>query len=233
MRWWLALAFAAIASLTALSVAEFFTSRTENALRGQGENLIVGQSVSVAHAVFVALEQRDRATARQITERRPYSMWVFDPKGKLLTSALSRGVPFEDVPGGRSVLRSTLDHGRDVRAINHGNTFVVGLRLRDRAGAVVTYAQRPELQAQLGIVHDQILRAALFAVLVGAVVGLLVAPLIAGRRRRIARAAAAIEAGAFDTPLQPRFHDELGELAASIDQMRRRLRDSFRDLEAQ
>src|SRR5262249_55045781 len=71
------------------------------------------------------------------------------------------------------------------------------------------------------------------SVLIGALVGLLVASLIAARLRRIARAAADIEAGAFDTPLEPSFPDELGALAATIDHMRVRLRRSFGDLEAE
>ena len=46
------------------------------------------------------------------------------------------------------------------------------------------------------------------AVGVGALVGMLVATLIASRLRRIARTAATIEAGAFDVELKPHFHDD-------------------------
>ncbi len=92
---------------------------------------------------------------------------------------------------------------------------------------IVTYARRPELLRELGIVHDQILYSALIAVAVGGLVGLLVAMLIAARLRRIGLAAARIEAGAFDEPLESSFDDEVGALARTIDQMRERLRDSF------
>ncbi len=104
---------------------------------------------------------------------------------------------------------------------------MVGLRLPDRSGVIVTYARRPELLSELGIVHDQILNAALIALAVGAAVGLAVALVIAARLRRIARSAARIADGAFDEPLRSRFQDEVGDLAATIDRMRERLHESF------
>jgi signal transduction histidine kinase len=97
---------------------------------------------------------------------------------------------------------------------------------------ILEYVSHPDLKAELGIVHEKIVEAAALAVLVGAGVGLLVAIWITGRLRRIASAAAAIEAGSFETPLQPRFRDELGALAVTIDRMRARLRDSFALLES-
>src|SRR5262249_43051794 len=149
------------------------------------------------------------------------------------TPAVSRGALFDNVPTAPAVLKATLAHGRQVRAINGGESYVIGLQLRDNRGAVVSFVRRPELQAQLGIVRAQIVRSALFAVVIGALVGLLIASLITARLRRIARSAAEIEAGAFDRPLAPSFPDELGALAETIDQMRVRLRGSFRDLEAE
>ena len=235
MRWWLALAFAAIAALTALSVAEVFNNRAERALREPGrEPRRRPDELGRAHALG-----RARAAAR------PRTSWPRSPTGsrsrsgsspatgRCVTSDVSRGAVFENVPQARRRLRATLAQGRQVRVVNGGEAYVVGLPLRDRGGAVVTFIRRPELQAQLGIVHDQILRAALLAVLIGALVGLLVASLIAARLRRIARAAAEIEGGAFDTPLSSGFRDELGSLAETIDGMRIHLRSSFRDLEAQ
>ena len=234
MRWWLALAFAAIAALTALSVAEVFNSRAERSLRSQGENLAVGQTSSAAHTLSVALARgASPEELAAIADRIPFALWLLDRDETLRTSEVSRGAVFGNVPQARATLRSTMAHGRQVRVLNDGEAYVVGLPLRDRRGAVVAFIRRPELQAQLGIVHDQILRASLLAVLIGALVGLLVASLIAARLRRSARAAAEIEGGAFDTPLRSGFRDELGTLAETIDGMRVHLRGSFRDLEAQ
>jgi len=234
MRWWLALAFAAIAALTALSVAEVFNNRAESALRSQGENLAVGQTSSAAHTLSLAMAAK--ATPYElstIAARIPFALWVVARDGTLLTSDVSRGAVFENVPEAQNAFRATFEHGRQVRVVNGGEAYVVGLPVRDRRAVVIAFIRRPELQAELGIVHSQLVRAAVLAVLIGALVGLLVASLIAARLRRIARAAAEIEGGAFDTPLRSGFRDELGSLAATIDGMRIHLRSSFRDLEAQ
>jgi two-component system sensor histidine kinase ResE len=142
-------------------------------------------------------------------------------------------VDFENITGSNAIVRATLARGRFVRESADGKTYVVGVRLPNRQGAVVTFTRRPELLTQLGIVRDQIARAAVIAVAIGAIVGVLIAALIAARLRRIARMAATIEAGAFDLPLRPRFNDELGQLAETFDQMRLRLSASFAELEAE
>jgi signal transduction histidine kinase len=234
MRWWLALAFAAIAALTAFAVAEVFNRRAEQALRSQARDLAIGQSVSAAQVVSKAL-RRDKLgdSVDVMADRRQLSLWVFGPDGLPLSSPVSRHVDFTSVPGGTALVRTILARGRVVKTSADGKTFIVGIPLRDRRGAVITLTHRPDLLTQLGIVHDQILRAAVLAVPIAALVGLLVATLIAARLRRIARTAATIEAGAFDVTLRPRFHDELGALAETIDQMRIRLRASFGELEGE
>jgi signal transduction histidine kinase len=73
----------------------------------------------------------------------------------------------------------------------------------------------------------------LWAILLGAVTGLVVATLISLRLRRIATTAAAIEAGEFEQRLEVRFPDELGALAATIERMRKRLKASFARLETE
>jgi signal transduction histidine kinase len=131
-------------------------------------------------------------------------------------------------------LRTALGGGRYVESVQDGNAFVVGLRLsKPGRGAVVTYSPLPDLRKELGIAQSEVVRSALIAVAVGAIVGLLIASLIAVRLRRIAHAAARIEQGGFDEPLTIRFRDEVGSLAQSVDQMRERLRASFRSLAAE
>jgi signal transduction histidine kinase len=228
MRWWLALTFAAIAALTAFSVAEVFNHRAASALHDHAEELAIGQSVSATRAVSKALGKGILASAAPvIADRRRFSLYVFDPDGQPLTPETSREVGFASVPEGRRALRAALRGNRYVATVDGGRSFVVGLRLPGDAGAIVTYVRRPELLGELGVVHDQILQAALIAVAVGGLVGLLVAMGIAARLRRIARTAARIEAGAFDEPLHSPFGDEVGALAETIDQMRERLRESF------
>jgi signal transduction histidine kinase/HAMP domain-containing protein len=234
IRWWLALVFAAIVSLTALLVAEVFDSRARDAMRSEARDLAIGQTVSASQATARAMRDGQlQSVAALVADQRQFSLWVVDADGELLTPASSRHVDFASISRGGGVTRLTLARGRYVRTSSDGKTFVVGVRLPNRTGAVVTFTRRPELLAQLGVVREQIVRAALLAAGIGAVIGVLVATLIAARLRRIARTAATIEAGAFDVALRPRFHDELGSLAETIDQMRIRLRASFGELEAE
>lgn len=228
MRWWLALTFAAIAAVTAFSVATLFNHRAASAFHDRAEELAIGQSVSAGRSVDKALRRGILADAVPvIADRRRFSLYVFAPDRKPLSDATSFDVPFASVPEGGRALRSALAGNRFVETVDAGRSFVIGLRLPHGEGAIVSYARRPELLSELGIVHDQIVNAALIALAVAALIGVLVAMVIAARLRRIARAAARIEAGAFDEPLASPFGDEVGALAETIDQMRVRLRESF------
>ncbi|MGH3050089.1 MAG: histidine kinase dimerization/phospho-acceptor domain-containing protein, partial [Gaiellaceae bacterium] len=228
MRWWLALTFAAIVALTAFSVAEVFNRRAASAFHDHAEELAIGQSVSASRSISKALDRGILADAMPvIADRRRFSVYVFASGRQPLSSETSFNVPFSSVPDGAKALRLALREGRFVETVGEGRSFLIGLRLPAKRGAIVTYAQRPELLGELGIVHAQIVRAALIAVALGALAGLLVAIAIGGRLRRIAHAAARIEAGAFDEPIASPFGDEVGALAETIDQMRQRLRDSF------
>lgn len=228
MRWWLGLTFAAIAAVTAFSVAQVFNHSAASALHDRAEELAIGQSVSASRSVSKAIDRGILADAAPvIADRRRFALFVFAADGSPLTPESSRSFSFASVPEGRRALRAALRGARFVATVDQGRSFVIGLQLPQDRGAIVTYAQRPELLSDLGVVHTQILNAALIAVAVGGVVGLLVAMGIAARLRRIARSAARIEAGAFDEPLHSRFEDEVGALAESIDHMRERLRESF------
>jgi len=235
MRWWLALAFVLVASLTAVGVAELSTRRSEEAFRERALELAVGQSVSAARAVELAVRRGDleRATA-VIAARRRASVFVVDSRGRLVTDAVSHGATFGDVPDARRAVATALAGARFVESYEDGEAFVVALRIdAPRAGAIVTYTARPDLRAELGIIRNEIPRAALLAAVVGALGGVLIAMTITARLRRIDAAAAAIERGDLETPLHARFGDELGSLATSVDRMRQRLRDSFQQLESE
>jgi signal transduction histidine kinase/HAMP domain-containing protein len=254
MRWWLALAFAAIAAVTAVAVAQVFSQRSESAFRARATDLAVGAAVGAADAVSRAARrgELDRELSA-VADRRRVALFVFDGHGSLVTPARSRRVDVGDVPQLGAAVRAALEGNRFVTNLDEGRLTIVGLRLpptsATRVGGptlalqgdpvagepavLVAYASRPDLAAELGIVRDKIVDAALVAVAIGAVVGLLVALLITRRLRRIAATAAAIESGSFETRLEPRFRDELGTLAVTIDRMRVRLRDSFARLESE
>ena len=235
MRWWLALAFALIASLTAVAVAEVFTERAEDAFRSRAEELTTGNSVAAASEVARGLRQdKLDAAVNDVAQRRRLALFVFAENGTLLTSTRSRAVSFGSAGLHEQALERALAGNRFVGSTGDGRTIAVGLPLRTPgADALVAVASRPDLVASLGILRGEIVEAALWAVLIGALAGLLVAILISVRLRRIASAAAAIEQGSFETELRPGFRDELGELAATVDRMRERLQQSFASLESE
>jgi len=236
MRWWLALVFAAIAAVTAIAVAEVLTQRTRSVLSNRAEELATGSSVVAARQITAAWEQGDLSrTLAVLAAGRRLSLFAFDREGRPLSPEGGRGVEFGSDPLDRQALARALSGRRFVEHETGHDRIVVGLPLRvPRGAALVTISFRKDLVAEAGLLHAEILRAAGLAVLVGALVGLLVAVVIASRLRRIASTAAAIEAGSFDTELQPGvLHDEVGRLAETIDRMRGRLRESFAALESE
>jgi len=235
MRWWLGLTFALIASVTAFAVAEVFTQRAETAFRDRAQEFTAGSAIAAADAVSVSIASgRLEKTVATRADRHRLALFVFNRRGRLLTPRRSRGIEFGSIPLHDQALKRALAGGRFVETSQNGKTIVVALPLREPgAAALVAVASRPDLASDLGIVRDRIVEAAVWAVVVGAIIGLLIATLIARRLRRIASAAAEIERGNFDRRLQPRFPDELGELAATVDRMRERLRESFSSLEAE
>jgi signal transduction histidine kinase len=235
MRFWLPLAFASIAAVTALIVSWVFSARSEHALRGSAEDFAVASTLGATDSVASALQhKRDLpATLEAIAARRRLAIFVFDENGKLISSSHSRQIQLRYIAPRDRAVHAALGHGRYISTIDHGNGTLVALPIPRVGGAVLTYSPRPELEGQLGIVHRQIVQAALFASLAGALAGLLVAMVIASRLRRIVTAADAIEGGSFETRLHPWLKDELGVLAETIDRMRMRLRETFGRLESE
>lgn len=235
MRWWLAIVFATIAAVTAVAVALVSANRSEEAFRHRAEELAAGRSFSAAIELGdLATRDGYERSAPVVAERRQLPVFVFSPSGRLLTPHRSHGAAFADIEHGDEALEVALAGRRFVRTNEAVRATLVGIPLRrEGAGALVTYAPHPLLAEGVGVVRTEVVKAALWAILLGGAIGFLVASLIARRLARIATAAAAIEAGQFDTPLKPRFQDEVGRLSATIDRMRNRLRRSFARLEAE
>lgn len=236
MRWWLALVFAAIAALTAVVVAQVFRSSSESAILDRAAELTAGTAVAGASRVAAASDDTGaRKVAVDVATRRRIALFVFDDRGGLVTSDRVAGVELGDVGDLERALAQALDGQRYVETDGETGAVTVALPIRgnNRFGAIVAFADPPDLEAALGIVRDEILDAALRATLVGALTGLVVAVLITRRLRRIASAAAAVEQGRFEGELRSGFPDELGELAKTVDQMRGQLARSFADLEGE
>jgi two-component system sensor histidine kinase VicK len=226
IRWWLALAFAAVAATTAIAVAQLSSARSEVAFRQRAQSLAAGNTFEAA------IDLRDRPLRRIANDRR-LALFLFDASGRLVSAPRSRGVPVARLGHREEAVAAALDGRRYVATDASVGATTVALPIASEdARALVAYASHPELAAELGIVHDEITRAAWIALLVGGIVGAGIATLIALRLRRIARAAATIESGDLGTRLHSDFPDELGDLADTFDRMRNRLRETFRQLEA-
>jgi signal transduction histidine kinase/HAMP domain-containing protein len=227
MRWWLALAFAAVAATTAIAVAEVSSRRSEAALTERAQELAAG------NAFAAAIELRDWPL-EEIAERRRLALFLFDREGDLLSAPRSRGVRLEEIADAKSSVAEVLTGRRAVTTDESAQATLVGLPfVQDGAGVLLAYQSHPEVAADVGIVHDEITRAAWIALVVGGLVGVVIASLIALRVQRITKAAAAIEAGDLETALRRDFPDEVGALATTFDRMRLRLRSSFATLEAE
>ncbi len=235
MRWWLGLAFAAVAGFTAFAVVTVFSARAEDAFRAHAREFAVGNAVASSEAIKdkTTLEAL-RQEAAAIAARRGISLYVFDSSGRLLTPEVSESVSWTAVPDYKEALRVPLRNGRYINGLPDGSQYVVGVRVYgDRARALVAYSRRPELQDQLSVVRKESLQSALLAFAGAAALGLLIATLISRRLARIARAARAIGEGDFSATVDSRFPDEVGSLALSIEAMRLQLQELFQRLETE
>jgi two-component system sensor histidine kinase VicK len=239
VRWWLALAFAAVAVITALAVAQVSRSQSESALRAKAGELAAGSAVAAAARITASTIETPLAEATAVeAARRRVALFVFDRSGTLVTAPRSQGVRVAAVPGVTELLARALGGERVVEGVDGGQRITVALPLRRPEtgaleGALVAVASRPDLVAAVSVVRDTILVAAGWAMLIGILAGVLVSVPITRRVRRISTAAAAIEQGQFDQELQPRFPDELGDLGRAIDTMQQELRRSFDQLGAE
>ena len=234
MRWWLGLAFAAVAALTALAVVSVLNRRSEDAFRKYAEAFAVGRSVVAAEAFARdATPAELRRDAVTFSKQRSVRLYVFDAAGRMITPSVSRGVAWSQVPMRGAAKETALGGHRYIHGHVDGSAYVVGIPIRGGAGsAIVTYSRQRGMQTALGIIRNEFLEAALIALAVGAALGLVIATLTARRLRRIAAAAGTIGAGDFDSvPVRSRFPDEVGSLANSIELMRGQLQESFRTLQ--
>ncbi len=236
MRWWLAAVFVAIATLTAVLIAAVSSRQADGELRANAENIALGAAISARSAVEqAAIDGNLVEQLPSIGARHNVALFVFSSKRRLLAQARYRNVRWKDVPEGGAAVLTALGDRRYVAAFNGGRSTLVALPLARRKDAtvLVAYAPRPPYGPSLAIFRHDVIQASIYAVLIAALTGLLAATLIARRLRRIGTAAAAIEQGDFALELEPGLHDEIGDLAVTIDRMRRRLGAAFEQLSAE
>ena len=219
VRWWLGAAFAVVAAVSTAIVVSQYSSRSESALRVNGEQHAIA-SAYLAAAQLNAARSLTPARVAAAGRRQGLELTVYDGRGRVVAGRRS--------PLDTPAIATLRYHG----STSNGRVFVVGVPLRG-GETLVARDVRPDVQAAIGILNDQALRAGVIAGLIGVAVGLLLAQLIALRLRRLSRAAEAIALGNFEVPLRHRFPDEFGALSQSFERMRRQLRRSFRRIEGE
>jgi signal transduction histidine kinase/HAMP domain-containing protein len=217
VRWWLGVAFAVVAATSTAIVVAQFSDRSENAFRGHGEKQ------TLADARSAAQKNVTPATLDRVASKLQGNVHL-----RLFGT------------GGAPAAASSLEHeavaaalaGRDfVKGDSDGKTFVAAIPYH---GAVlVAVSQQPATAEAIDTVNGEAFRAGVIAGVIGVIVGLLFAQLIALRLRRLSAATEALAHGDFETPLRYHFRDEFGILAQNFDRMRRQLRRSFSRIEAE
>ena len=236
MRWWLAAVFVAIATLTAVLIAAVSSRQADSELRANAENIALGAGISARSAVEQAIIDGNlNEQLPSIGARHNVALFVFSPNRRLLAAGHYKNVRWEDVPEGGAAVLTALAGTRYVAAFHGGRSTLVAMPLdrRNNAAVLVAYAPQPPYGPSLAIFRHDVVQASIWAVAAAALTGLIAATLIARRLKRISTAAAGIEQGDFARELEPGLHDEIGELALTIDRMRMRLGTAFEQLSAE
>jgi signal transduction histidine kinase len=230
MRWWLALAFAAIATVTAVAVWQIVSTRAQHAFHAHAQELAFGNTTDASSKITQALARGDRLqdAVPEIADRRDIALFVVNRFRVRITPERTRRTDFSAVPLRGEAIETALAGENFVRVSPDERATIVAIPVDvPEGGVLLAYAPRPDLAAGLGIAQEKIAQTALWAAVIGALAGLSVAALITARLRRINAAATEIEQGNFDAVIHPGFGDELGALADSVDRMRLRLKESF------
>jgi signal transduction histidine kinase len=228
MRVWLAAGFAAVGIITAAIMFAFVTDSSQKVLSDRSTELAVGRTFRLADRLD--LPDAKVKTEVDAANGEGFTAWYFDSNGDLVAPEISSN-SFEGNEAYRDTLSQALDGVRATSDIEGGKVTLVGVPVTDETGvtgAVVGRYSRPEvLRSALDTLRSESLRAALFAILVGSLLGVAIASLIAVRIKRLATKADDLASGNFDVELPTGGADEIGDLARSLDSMRRSLKENF------
>jgi len=234
MRWWLALVFAVITTVTAIAVAELLVWRAETTFRERSERSALWYVLASADAVTTALDEGGPGPdVDEVARRRRLSVFLFDSSGAVIGAMRSNGRELMSVPDATRAVTSALDGRRFARTYDSGRTGVVAVPIRSpQAQVLLAFGPQPGYGDPMTVFKDQVRLAVLGAAALGAAIGFVIASLLAARLKRIGAVASAIERGEFTAaPLRPRFGDEIGSLALMVERMRARLRGSIERLD--
>jgi signal transduction histidine kinase len=227
MRLWLAAGFTVVGLLTVAIMFIAVTNSSEDVLAERATELAVGQTIRLADRIG----QPDADIEAQILAANGdgFAAWYFDESGGPPIPDARR--PVENTPGFEQVLTSALGGVRDSRDSENTEVTLVGAPVfveGSLTGAVVGRYSRPVvLESALDKLRADSVRAAIMALIVGALLGVGIASLITVRLKRIAGDADQIASGNFEVALPTGGRDEIGDLARSLDSMRSSLKENF------
>ncbi len=230
VRLYLALAFAAVALITAGLAYLLVNDTGQRAADEELIQLAIGRTVSLADEIGTRPRRAADATIAGITEE-GYSAWVFDPGGRLITEKTSGGIELLEVSGARGAVQSSLIGSRSVDTRPGGVTVVSVPIFREGSidGAILGRSVRsPEIQSAIESLRGDRLAALGVAVTVAILVSFLTASAITSRVKRLADSAARISEGDLDEPLAGTGgRDEITDLGRALERMRGALRRTF------
>ncbi|HEX5956822.1 MAG TPA: ATP-binding protein [Solirubrobacterales bacterium] len=230
VRLYLAVAFAAVALITA-GLAYLLVSDTgERAADEELTQIAIGRTVTLADEIGSRRNRAAATTLAGITEE-GYSAWVFDSDGRLVTTKESRGVDLLAIPGAREAVRAALIGSRFVDERPDGVTVVAVPIFREGTidGALLGRSVRsPQVEEAIAQLQGDRLTALGVAVAVAILVSFLIASAITSRVKRLADSAARISEGDLDDPLEGTGgRDEITDLGRALETMRGALRQTF------
>jgi len=233
VRLYLALAFAAVALITAGLAYLLANDTGEPEADRELTDLAVGRTAGLADALGSRPGGDTPATLSGSTDA-GFAAWAFDAEGKLLTPESGEGISVDAVKGGREAVRDALLGSGVVVDRPEGATVVALPILRNGriAGAVLAHSTRsPEVADALRAAKDareDRITALGVAVIVAVLISFLIASAITSRVKRLAESAARISEGGLDEPLQGTGgRDEISDLGRALETMRDTLRGSF------
>jgi two-component system, OmpR family, phosphate regulon sensor histidine kinase PhoR len=236
VRLYLAIAFGAVALITAGLSVLLVSDSSEDAASESAEEITVGRSVRLADRIG---DRAPRAATTLLTDVTDpgYAAWVFDRRGELLTPEVARGIALSEVPGYRKAVRLAERGSRTVEDLPGEATRLATPVFREGrpAGALLARAERPEeIQVAVDEIRGDRLTAALVALGIAGLIGFGIASAISSRVKRLAQSAARMTEGQLDEPLQGTGgRDEITDLGTALETMRRALGDTFSALSSE